>query len=172
MITSTAGVSIHSFTRARIASTSSRTLARSNTMWPGALMRSDSVAPDLSSAISRVSAIVRTASSSGPTGLLCWMPAMPQHYSIRAGYTPAGRRQSTRIIPGSCPTPEHIAEIVIDRVQELRRRIHRSELDDKAVADHPVAERPFRRVRAIPREVDRLAVALAYARLLGTRERR
>src|SRR5215510_16183882 len=97
---------------------------------------------------------------------------MRHHYSIRHGNTPAVRRQSTRIIPESCRTPEHIAEIVIDRVQVLRRRIDRSELDDEAIADHPVAERPFRRVGAIPREMDRLAVALAYARLLGTRERR
>jgi hypothetical protein len=69
-ITSTAGVSIHSFTRARMASTSSRTMVRSNTMWPAALMRSDSVAPDLSSAISRVSETVSTANLSGTNGLL------------------------------------------------------------------------------------------------------
>src|SRR5919197_2638226 len=66
----------------------------------------------------------------------------------------------------SSQAPEHIAKIVIDRVQALRRWIDRSELDDEALANHPIAERPFGRVGAVPREMNRLAVALAHARLL------
>ena len=55
MITSIGSRLDPGLTRARIASTSSGTMSRSATVWPAAAMRSASVAPDLSSARSRVS---------------------------------------------------------------------------------------------------------------------
>ena len=41
---------------------------------------------------------------------------------------------------------EHVAEVVVDRVQVLRSRIHGTHLDDESGRDDAVAERPFRRV--------------------------
>src|SRR5205085_3751723 len=66
----------HSLTRARIASTSSGTMVRSTTKCPAALMRSVRVAPDLSSAICRVSETVRTANLSGTNCLLSSIPSI------------------------------------------------------------------------------------------------
>ena len=65
MTTSIDGSAIQAFTRARIFSTSSVTMARSATAWPAFSMRSASVAPDLSSASARVSDTVSTAIFSG-----------------------------------------------------------------------------------------------------------
>src|SRR5215510_1242318 len=186
MTTSTAGVSIHSFTRARIASTSSRTIVRSNTIWPAALMRSESVAPDLSSARSRVSEMVSTANLSGTNGLLGSIPAMQHSYQFRCGGKVKGpsffnnpvlinpvESGAKRIGTGeSALAPEHIAKIVIDRVQVQRRRFDRAKLDDEAIPNHPVAEGAFGRIRAIPRKMNRLAVARAHARPLRGRKRR
>src|SRR4030088_2164196 len=45
---------------------------------------------------------------------------------------------------------EHVAEVVVDRVQVLRRRIHGTHLDDESGPDDVVAERPFRRVGPVP----------------------
>src|SRR4029077_1042471 len=56
--------------------TSSLTIARSATAWPAARMRSISVAPDLSSAVSRVSDTVRTAIFSGTNCRLSSMPGI------------------------------------------------------------------------------------------------
>ena len=61
---------------ARIFSTSSVTMARAATAWPAFSIRSASVAPDLSSAISRVSDTVSTAILSGTKGRLSSIPGM------------------------------------------------------------------------------------------------
>src|SRR3954467_9177122 len=74
--TSIAGDAIHSRTRARMVSTSSGTMLRSATTCPAAFMRSESIAPDLSSAISRVSDTVSTANFSGTNCLLWSRPAI------------------------------------------------------------------------------------------------
>src|SRR5436309_10131467 len=96
---------------------------------------------------------------------------MCHYYSIRRANTADGSA-ILGISSESSQAPEHIAEVVIDRMQVLRRRIDRSELDHEAISNHPVAERPFGRVGAIPREMNRLAVAQPHPRLLRGRERR
>src|SRR6202521_1671321 len=67
--TSTAGSAIQPFTRARMCSTSSVTMAGSAPTWPAAAIRAASVWPDLSSASSRVSDTVSTAIRSATKGL-------------------------------------------------------------------------------------------------------
>src|SRR5262245_26436459 len=70
MTTSMSGSPIHGRICARIASMSSLTMARATSSWPAARIISASVAPDLSSAISRVSETVSTAMRTGMNGRL------------------------------------------------------------------------------------------------------
>ena len=67
---------------------------------------------------------------------------------------------------------QHVAEVVVDRVQVQRLGVDGAHLDDEAVGDQAVAERLLGRVRAVPGEMHGLAVALAHARPLGGGERR
>src|SRR6185503_11996741 len=61
---------------------------------------------------------------------------------------------------------EHVSKVVVDRVQVLRLGIDRGHLDDEAVADDAIAERLLHRVRAVPGEMHRLAVARTHPRAL------
>ena len=76
MMTSMNLSSIQAFSFCRIDFTSSLTIERSASVWPAARMRSTSVAPDLSSARSRVSETVSTAIFSGTNCRLLSMPGM------------------------------------------------------------------------------------------------
>src|SRR5260221_14760098 len=67
--------------------------------------------------------------------------------------------------------PEDVAEVVVDRVQVLRSRIHGTHLDDESGPDDAVAERPFRRVRPVPGKAYGLAIAGPDARALGGGQR-
>src|ERR1044072_999857 len=62
--------------------------------------------------------------------------------------------------------PEHVAEVVVDRVQMLRGLVDGPHLDHEAVADEAITERLLDRVRAVPGEVNRIGIAAAPPRLL------
>src|SRR5690242_2203425 len=83
MTTSTTGSSIHAFTRARIAFTSSGTIARSASACPAASIRPTRVAPDLSSPSARVSDTVSTAIFNGTNGFVSSMPAMTPCHDLQ-----------------------------------------------------------------------------------------
>src|SRR5262245_43912944 len=70
------------------------------------------------------------------------------------------------IVSGSPRPAEHVAEVVVDRVQVLGLGIDRAHLDDEAIGDHAIAERLFGGVGAVPGEMHGLAVAAAHARPL------
>src|SRR5215218_5879032 len=59
--------------------------------------------------------------------------------------------------------PEHVSEVVIDRVQVLRGGVDRSHLDPETIADHAVAERLLGHIRSIPREMHRRGIGCADA---------
>ena len=88
-----------------------------------------------------------------------------------AGTSPAMMPLTERSPWRSSNAAEHVAKTMIDRMQVLRRRIDRAQLDHKTVANDAITERAFGRVRSIPGEMYRLAVASAHAGLLRLRER-
>ena len=69
------------------------------------------------------------------------------------------------------PSPQHVAKVVVDRVQVLRLGVDRRHLDDEAVADHAIAERRLRRVAGVPGEVHGLPVARLHPRALRLGQR-
>src|SRR5262245_4756496 len=75
-------------------------------------------------------------------------------------------RCSIRYVTPSRRAPEHVGEVVVDRVQMLRGGVDGTHLDHEAVADHAITERLFRRIRAVPGKVHGLAVARPDALLL------
>ena len=83
------------------------------------------------------------------------------------GRPPRTADQPSEACSGSGAAPEQVAEVVIDGVQVLRGAVHRAHLDHEHVADHAIAERPLRRVGAVPGEVRGIAVAGRDARTLG-----
>src|SRR5882724_8646948 len=79
-----AGSAIQARSRATMAATSSRTMARAASWWPSRRSRSISVWPDLSSASTRVSETVRTAMLTGRNGRLSSVRAIGDDLGRRA----------------------------------------------------------------------------------------
>src|SRR3977135_1657843 len=90
---------------------------------------------------------------------------------------PAGgaRDDAPAFRPAPCglyaDAPEHVGEVVVDRVQVLRSRIHGTHLDDEPGPDDAVAERLFRRVRPVPGKAYGLPIAGPDACALGGGQR-
>src|SRR5712691_5029593 len=102
MTTSIAGSAIQRCTCSRIACVSSRTMPRSANVWPADRMRSVRVAPDLSSASSRVSETVSTANFSGTNGFVSSKPGMVRSLELRTTEGVAARHR-TALEPGVEP---------------------------------------------------------------------
>jgi hypothetical protein len=79
-----------------------------------------------------------------------------------------GRRTGWR---ASGRLPEHAGKIVVDRVQMLRGRVNRAELDYETITDDPVSKRLLSKIWSVPCKMDGLTIARYDARLLRARKR-